>query len=55
MSEAWIAFVKTGNPNHKGMPTWDPVTPGKTATMVFDNKVELATNFDEKQIAMLAD
>jgi para-nitrobenzyl esterase len=55
MSEAWIAFVKTGNPNHKSMPSWDPVTPGKTTTMVFDTKVELSGSFDEKQIAMLGD
>lgn len=55
MSEAWIAFVKTGNPNHKGMPTWDPVTPGKVATMVFDTKVEQQVNFDEQHIKMLSD
>ncbi len=55
MSEAWIAFVKTGNPNHKGMTKWDPVTPEKVTTMVFDNKVEQATNFDREQTAMLAD
>ncbi len=54
MSEAWIAFVKTGNPNHKGMPKWDPVTSGKVATMVFDSKVQEAVNFDHDQIAMLA-
>ena len=45
MSEAWIAFVKTGNPNHKGMPKWDPVASGKVNTMIFDTKVEQATNF----------
>jgi para-nitrobenzyl esterase len=55
MSEAWIAFVKTGNPNHKGMSKWDPVTPGKVATMIFDTKVEQETNFDQEQIVMLGD
>jgi para-nitrobenzyl esterase len=55
MSEAWIAFVKTGNPNHKGMPKWDPVTPGKVNTMIFDTKVEQATNFDQEQIEMLGE
>jgi para-nitrobenzyl esterase len=54
MAEAWIAFVKTGNPNHKNMPAWDPVTPGKVSTMVFDNKVELVRNFDETQTVMLS-
>jgi len=54
MSEAFIAFVKTGSPSHKAMPTWAPVIPGKTATMVFDRKVELVTNIDEHQMSMLA-
>jgi para-nitrobenzyl esterase len=53
MSEALIAFVKTGNPNHTGMPKWDAVSPGKVTTMVFDRKVEAAVNFDEKVSAML--
>ena len=55
MSEAWIAFVKTGNPNHKGMPKWDPVAPGKVPTMIFDTKIEQETNFDQEQISMLGE
>jgi len=54
MSEAFIAFVKTGNPNHKGMPKWDPVTADKVSTMIFDNKVEQLVDFDKEQMAMLA-
>ncbi len=23
MSKAWVAFAKTGNPNHAGLPKWD--------------------------------
>ena len=53
MSEAWIAFIKSGNPNHQGMPKWDPVMPGKDNTMIFDTQLEQATNFDKDQIAML--
>ena len=26
MSAAWVAFARTGNPNHKGMPRWEPFT-----------------------------
>jgi len=55
MSEAWIALVKTGNPNQNGLPTWIPVTPGKVNTLLFDTKVEQATNFDPEQIAMLGE
>jgi para-nitrobenzyl esterase len=36
MSDAWIAFAKTGNPNHPGIPRWNPVTPTGSETMVFD-------------------
>jgi len=35
MSAAWVAFAKTGNPNHKGMPAWTPWDAEKRATMVF--------------------
>jgi len=35
MSAAWVAFAKTGNPNHKGMPAWTPWDPQTRATMVF--------------------
>jgi len=37
MSNAWAAFARTGNPNHKGLPNWAPYSTGQRATMVFDN------------------
>ena len=36
MSSAWVAFARTGNPNHAGLPAWDVWTPTRRATMVFD-------------------
>lgn len=37
MSGAWLAFARTGNPNHPGLPHWAPVTnAGPFANMVFD-------------------
>ncbi len=36
VSEAFIAFAKTGNPNHNTLPAWKPYTLEKRETMVFD-------------------
>ena len=27
MSSAWVAFARTGNPNHAGIPSWAAVQP----------------------------
>jgi para-nitrobenzyl esterase len=36
MSQAWVAFARSGNPNHAGMPNWPAYTKAQRATMVFD-------------------
>src|SRR6267143_361514 len=36
MSETFIAFARTGNPNNKLIPRWDPYTLPRRQTMVFD-------------------
>lgn len=36
MSETFIAFAKTGNPNNKTIPRWKPYTMEKRETMVFN-------------------
>ena len=35
ISDTWIAFARTGNPNHKGLPEWRPYDLAKRATMSF--------------------
>jgi para-nitrobenzyl esterase len=37
MSDAFINFARSGNPNHKGIPKWLPYTLPARTTMVFDN------------------
>lgn len=39
MHEAWIAFVRTGDPNHPDMPTWSPYEKDTRTTMRFDSVV----------------
>ena len=41
MSSAWIAFIKTGNPNTKGLPRWEAYNADSKPTMIFDNKCYL--------------
>ena len=41
MSEAWIAFARTGNPSTPNLPPWKPFTKEKRSTMIFDLKPEL--------------
>jgi para-nitrobenzyl esterase len=36
MSAAWVAFARTGNPNHASLPRWDAWTPSRWPTIVFD-------------------
>jgi para-nitrobenzyl esterase len=38
MSEAWIHFARTGNPNHAGMPHWPAFSTSTSPTMIFDNR-----------------
>jgi|LSQX01.3.fsa_nt_gb para-nitrobenzyl esterase len=54
ISTAWISFVKTGDPNCKALPAWEPYNPGKRATMIFDNKCEVRYNFDQKLIDLVS-
>ncbi len=46
MSQAWINFARTGNPNHDGMPHWPAYTPGKGGTMVFDTPCAVVNDPD---------
>jgi para-nitrobenzyl esterase len=39
---AWIAFARTGNPNHASLPDWTPYDAVTRPTMIFDNECRLA-------------
>jgi len=36
VSDAWIAFARSGNPNHPGLPAWPAFEPAAGPVMVFD-------------------
>lgn len=36
MSDTWVAFAATGNPNNGALPPWQPYDPAQRATMLFD-------------------
>jgi para-nitrobenzyl esterase len=44
MMDAWIAFARTGSPNHKGLPEWKPYSAAERPTMIFDNECRLAND-----------
>jgi para-nitrobenzyl esterase len=41
VSEAFVRFAHTGNPNHAGLPPWRPYTPSDRCTMIFDAQSRL--------------
>lgn len=46
MSEAWIGFARTGNPNHKGLPAWPRFDRKTKPVMVFNDTCVVKNNPD---------
>jgi para-nitrobenzyl esterase len=44
MSDALIAFARTGNPNHAGIPEWKPYSIPDRPTMIFDAQSTLVSD-----------
>lgn len=53
MADAWVQFARTGNPNHKGMPHWEPVRQSRRPTMIFDDETRLVIAPDKAELAAL--
>jgi para-nitrobenzyl esterase len=52
MQDAWIAFARTGDPNHPELPRWERYEPERRATMVFDAACALADDAGCEQLAL---
>ncbi len=42
MSQALLAFARTGDPNHPGLPRWEPYGLARRQTLLFDRTCQLA-------------
>ena len=55
MSESWVSFARTGNPNHSGVPHWPAFTTGERSTMVFSRETRVINDpYGEERRAMQA-
>ena len=55
MSNAWVAFARSGNPNHKGLPDWPAFNNTQRATMIFNNECKVLNDPNgEERIALRA-
>ncbi|CAH0995769.1 Para-nitrobenzyl esterase [Emticicia aquatica] len=53
ISQSWINFAKTGDPNHKGLPNWPVYNAQNTATMHFDNVSTVKPQLDKELFDLL--
>jgi para-nitrobenzyl esterase len=54
ISSAWISFVKTGNPNHAGLPEWPAYTAENGSSMIFDNQAEVRNHHDQALVDLVS-
>jgi para-nitrobenzyl esterase len=48
MSNALLAFMRTGNPSVKGLPKWSPYSKEKGETMILNDVCELKNDPDKE-------
>ncbi len=54
VADAWIAFARSGDPSHRGLPSWPKFTPQQGAVMVFDNTCEVKNDPDRAARQVIA-
>ena len=48
VSNTWVSFARTGDPNNALIPPWDPYTTESGATLIFDNTIEARNHHDKE-------
>lgn len=53
MADALLSYMRTGNPNTKGLPTWKPYTPATPFTMFLGDECKGYEDLDSEAMAIL--
>ena len=54
VSQAWINFARYGDPNHSGLPKWEPYTEENGTTMFFDNHCHIRHHHDQALLELMS-
>jgi para-nitrobenzyl esterase len=54
VADAWISFARSGDPNHKGIPSWPEFSPKTVPTLMLDNEVRVELNPDALELESIA-
>ena len=55
MNAAWVQFVKTGNPNGAGLPSWPAATPNDPAYLEYGDKIQPGRGLRDRNMQFLAE